>query len=512
MPIKSGTNRNAAQIFALDSMISSDNIIRLIDAFCDSLDVESLGFTQKGKHIEGKPAYDVKVLLKIYLYSYINKVRSCRNIANFCKTNIELWWLTGYQYPSYKTISDFRKNNTIGMQQLFISYRDFCMELGLYGKSRIAIDGSKFKGVNSKRLNYNKKSIKRHLDHIEKKSVEYIAQLEAEEEQEKREAIEEKQKDLAIRKKKFEALEETLEESGDSQISLVDKDAKALREGINSKKIGYNIQSSVDEKNKLIITSDVTNTTDRYSLHKMSKKSKEALGLEQEDPLLVLADKGYHYGDEMAKCHADNIETLIDPFLPVNKKIGEAFQSKNFVYEKAEDVLKCPNNKSLTSNGKWYNDTGSTGNPRRYKKYTISGKICKNCPFYEQCVSESNRKKHTGRKITRAEFKDAIDRNKAYFDKNKDIYKRRQAIVEHPFGTIKRNWGYTHTHMKGIQKVAAEFSLIFLCYNIRRSVNILDIPTLIKKIKAKKTLLLTFFTEILQIGTQPRLSRIYELN
>lgn len=483
MSIRTGSNRNEIQLFALETMIAPDNIIRLIDIFCASLNVESLGFNQRGKSLEGKPAYDVKVLLKIYIYSYLNKTRSCRAISKLCKTNIELWWLTNYQYPSYKTIADFRKNNSKGMVQLFISYRDFCIELGLYGKTRIAIDGSKFRGVNSKRLNYNKASIKRHLDHIEQKSQQYLADLELAEDNEKREQLQAKQKSLASRKQKFESLSEELESSGESQISLVDKDAKAMREGINTKQIGYNIQSSVDDKHKLIVTTDVTNTTDRYSLHKMSKQSKEAFNLSEQEKLKVLADKGYHYGDEMEKCHRDNIETLIDPHLPVNKNIAAEFQSSNFIYDEEKNTLTCPNKNELTCNNKWYEAKGSTGNPRRYKKYTISGKVCKTCPFYEQCVSSSNRKKNTGRKITRAEFKDAIDRNKANFDDNKDEYKLRQALVEHPFGTIKRNWGYTHTYMKGKEKVLAEFNLIFLCYNIKRSVKIIGIAELIKIIK-----------------------------
>lgn len=520
MSIKVGVNRNELQLFALDSMIDENNIVRLIDVFCDSLDIESLGFEQKGKSLEGKPAYDVKVLLRIYLYSYLHKTRSCRAISKMCKTNIELWWLTHYQYPSYKTIADFRKNNTKGMEQLFICYRDFCIELGLYGKTRIAIDGSKFRGVNSKRLNYNKASIKRHLDHIEQKSQQYLAELESTDEEDRRQQLKEKQKNLTIRKQKFNELEEELERSGSSQISLVDKDARALREGINTKKIGYNIQSSVDDKYKLIVTSDVTNTTDRYSLHKMSKKSKDAFKLEEQQELLVLADKGYHHGDEIAKCYKDNITTLIDPHLPKNKQIAPAFQSDKFIYDENKNHIICPNDKELKTNNKWYEARGSTGNPRRFKKYTISGKTCKNCPFYDQCVSSSNRKKNTGRKITRAEFKYAIDRNKKNFDTNKEQYKLRQAIVEHPFGTIKRNWGYTFTHMKGKEKVKAEFSLIFLCYNLKRTAKILGVKELIAKINEKtahftifkliklkcvyQTIINTFFS--IQIKLEPRLT------
>jgi len=364
------------------------------------------------------------------------------------------------------------------------------------------IINSKFRGANSKRLNYNKASIKRHLDHIEQKSQQYLKELEIADELEGREELEKKQEILHNRKEQFIELEKELDRSGASQISLVDKDARALREGINSKKIGYNIQSSVDDKHKLIVTVDVTNTTDRYSLHKMSKKSKDAFKLEDHQELLVLADKGYHYGDEMAKCYDDNIETLIDPHLPFNKRIAPAFQSHKFIYDKKKDILICPDKKELTSNNKWYKDLGSTGNPRRYKKYSISGKVCKNCPFYEQCVSLSNRKKNTGRKITRAEFKDAIDRNKKKFDANKEEYKLRQAIVEHPFGTIKRHWGYTHTNMKGKEKVKAEFNLIFLCYNLKRTAKILTVKGIIDEIIRKITSFSSFNFSGLNYSTQ----------
>ena len=472
MSVISKQNRHQIQMLALDSLIDARNPVRLIEQFVESVDDEALGFTMKGKKGEGRPAYDIKSLIKLYIYGYINGVRSSRKLAKECKRNVELWWLLGELKPKYVTIANFRKENKGAFKELFRAFNVICREAGLFSKTTVAIDGSKFRAVNSKKNNYNAKKIQQHLDYIDKQTEEYLEALEDNDKREKKEKltgkrVEESLKNLEDRKKKYEALNEQLQSTDETQISTVDADARALPLHMNIVEVGYNNQIAVEAENKLIVDYEVTNELDTYALSKMAVKAKEALDLGEEDELTVLADKGYYTGVEIQKCHEAGINTIVSPKKHANENKEERYQKRNFTYDKEKDVYVCPEGQELTTNGIWYQKGGKGRASYKVRHYKLQHKVCDQCPFKAECVG--NRLKHGhGKVIERTEYESNLERNNEAMAANLALYKRRQAIVEHPFGTIKRQRHMTHTLMKGKEKVSGEFALIFLAYNFSR--------------------------------------------
>lgn len=470
MPLQSKEDRDQLQILSLEDLVEKDSIVRVIDLFCNCLDYDKLGFDIKGKSHEGKPAYEASTLTGIYIYGYLNKIRSCRMLAKACKINVELWWLTGKQTPGYKTIADFRKDNSKAFKNLFNSFTKFCLELDLYGKTTIAIDGSKFRAQNSKKNNYNLKKINQHLEYIAKQKEDYLATLKHNDQ------LDDKIQNLDKRKAKYEKLKIDLEQSGDSQISTTDPDARALPLHMRIVEVAYNVQSAVDDKHNLIADFDVTNTTDFNSLAPMSIKARERFELKEKEALTALADKGYYSAKQITECHNHNVTTLVSPKRKGLKSKDTRVSKDKFIYDSKSDSYSCPKKTKLTRQGKTYQRTD--GIP--FNRYIAHWSDCKKCPWANICVSPGSQKASRGRTINRNIYEDAIDINDAHVNARRSEYKRRQAIVEHPFGTIKRQWGYNFTLMKGIEKVKGEFSIIMLCYNFKRVISILGLHGLKK--------------------------------
>lgn len=468
MPLQSKVDRGQMQFFSLDEIVDSNSVVRVIDLFCKCIDYEKLGFTVKGKSHEGKPAFESQTLTSIYIYGYLNKIRSCRSLEKACKVNSELWWLTGMQKPGYKTIANFRKDNSVAFKNLFNAFTKFCKELELYGKTTIAIDGSKFRAQNAKKNNYNLKKINQHLEYISKQKEDYLTSLEKNDEREG------KLNSLENRKRKYESLKAELEQSGDSQISTTDPDARALPLHMSIVEVSYNLQSAVDDKHNLIVDFDVTNKNDFSALAPVSKKAKESLGLSKEEKLTVLADKGYYSGKQIAECHNENMETLVSPKSKGSKSKDPRVSKARFNYDKSTDSYVCPKGVTLHRQGKIYNRKDGIA----FKRYVGHWTECRNCRWLDICVSEGSQKASRGRMLNRNIYEDHMDKNDREVAARKNEYKRRQAIVEHPFGTIKRQWGYNHTLLKGLKKVKGEFSLILLCYNLKRVMSILGIDGL----------------------------------
>ena len=471
MPIQSKEDRHQLQFVALEELVEHDSVVRIIDLFCNCIDYDSLGFVVKGKSHEGKPAFEASTLTGIYIYGYLNKIRSCRLLAKACKVNVELWWLTGKQTPGYKTIANFRKDNAKAFKNLFNTFTKFCLELDLYGKTTIAIDGSKFRAQNSKKNNYNLKKINQHLDYIAKQKADYLAALD---ENDKKEEDEAKAAKLEERKLKYEHLKRQLEETQETQISTTDSDARALPLHMSIVEVAYNLQSVVDDKHNLIVDFDVTNTTDFNALAPMCKKARAKLELEEDETITALADKGYYSAKQMTECHNNKIDTLVSPKSKGSKSKDPRVSKDKFSYDKDTDSYRCPKNKTLVRQGKTYKR--KDGIP--FTRYVAHWTDCKQCPWVDICVSAGCMKASRGRMLNRSIYEDAMDRNDEEVAARRNEYKRRQAIVEHPFGTIKRQWGYNHTLMKGIKKVRGEFSLIMLCYNLRRVITILGVTGL----------------------------------
>lgn len=463
MPLQTKVDRHQMQFLSLEELVEVDSVVRVIDLFCSCIDYDKLGFIVKGKSHEGKPAFEASTLTAIYVYGYLNKIRSCRNLEKACKINSELWWLTGRQTPGYKTIANFRKDNAGAFKNLFNTFSKFCLELDLYGKTTIAIDGSKFRAQNSKKNNYNIKKINHHLDYIAKQKEDYLDVLD------QNDHNDDKLDNLEIRKHKYEDLKDKLELSGETQISTTDPDARALPLHMSIVEVAYNLQSAVDDKHNLIVDFDITNKTDFNALAPMSDKARKMMEIPGNETLTTLADKGYYSAKQIAQCHSNNIDTLVSPKSKGSKSKDPRVSKNKFKFNKQTDSYTCPQGFKLGRQGKIYNR--KDGIP--FKRYVAHWSDCKHCPWVKFCVSQGCKKASRGRMLNRSIYEDHMDINDQQVAARKNEYKRRQAIVEHPFGTIKRQWGYTHTLMKGLEKVKGEFSIIMLCYNIRRVLTIM---------------------------------------
>lgn len=480
MPLITSSHRSQLMMLSLEEKIEADNIVRVLDAFVKSTDPQQLGFIIKGEKHEGRPAYQAATLIKLYLYGYLNSVRSSRKLNAECKRNVELWWLLDNQTPSYKTIANFRKDNSLAFKNLFVHFREFCLSKQLFGKTTIAIDGSKFRAQNSKKNNYNLKKIKQHLDYIEEQTADYIKQLDDNDSLESNKKLDE----LKQRKAKYEQLQEQLENTDQLQISTSDPDARALPLKMSIVEVAYNNQIAVDDKHYLIADFEITNVADSESLHSLAKKAKDAFGLNENESLTTLADKGYYKGAELKKCHDNGIDTLVAIRKSPNKNKDPQVRKDKFTYDKANDLYKCPKGKILKREGTYTRKLRAKVQ-NSFARYIAEHKDCVACPLYALCVSATRQTRKKGKQIDRSEYEDARQTNDENINLRKHEYRRRQAIVEHPFGTIKRQLGYTYTLMKGLQNVETEFSIVHLCYNLKRVTQIMGNKELIRALLNK---------------------------
>ena len=485
MQFITGTNRHQTYFSTLEDQVTADNPVRLMDAFIDKLQLEKLGFTKTVHKSEGRPPYASAVLLKLYLYGYLNKIRSSRKLEKECSRNTELQWLLQQLQPNYHTIADFRKLHAGALQNMFKLYVQFLSDAGLLGKTTIGIDGSKFKAVNSKKNNYNQKKIDKHQQFIQDKTAKYLQELDELDKQEnmaddglaiKKGKIAQGLAKLKERTIKYDTLQQQLDNTDDKQISTTDADSRSIIIVKNIVEVAYNVQNAVDDKHNLIVHTQATNTNDGKALHKAAIQAKNNLQLQKEEALMLLADKGYHTGAELQQCQQENIITHVAyKEQPSVKHIDTEFLSESFEYNKASDSYTCPAGAVLTSLGTWHNKKGAA-NETSYRFKTYRTDACKTCALKNQCT------KLPKRIIHRSEYQDAVDINDNNIKQNPQYYKRRQAIVEHPFGTMKRHWGYTHTLLKGLQKVNGEMNLIMFCYNFLRTTNILGFEKMLQAI------------------------------
>ena len=483
-----GSNRNQTYFATLEDQVSADNPVRLIDAFIDKLDLQRIGFSTGVNKSEGRPPYAPAVLLKLYLYGYLNKIRSSRKLEKECSRNTELQWLLQSLQPNYHSIADFRKVHPKPLQSVFKLYVQFLGDADLLGKTTIGIDGSKFKAVNSKKSNYNQKKIDKHRQFIEDKTARYLQELDELDKQEaakgndelqlKKEKIAQGLAKLKERTIKYDNLQQLLDITEDKQISTTDPDSRSIIIVKSIVEVAYNTQNAVDDKYNLIVHTEATNTNDGKALHKAAMQAKENLQLQKQDAIMVLADKGYHTGAELKQCQVDNMITHVAyKEQPSVKHIANEFLAESFFYDKTTDTYTCPANEVLTSLGTWHNKKGEANQTSyRFKTYRTDG--CKTCLLKHQCT------KLPKRIIQRSEYQDAVDINDNNIKQTPHYYKRRQSICEHPFGSIKRHWGYTHTLLKGLQKVNGEMNLIMFCYNFTRTKNILGFDKMLKAIQS----------------------------
>jgi transposase len=462
---------------SLEEKIELDNPVRIIDAFVNSCKLGELGFTHARHASEGRPPYDPADLLKLFIYGYMNRIRSSRMLERECKRNVELYWLLNELIPDHNTIANFRRDNAKAIKMVFRKMVTMCKRLDLIGGKVIATDGTKLRAQNSKKNNYNQKKIDDHLKFIETRLHEYLDALDLADTAETmgldpeidKDKIREKITRLNEKKQQYKKLEQQLIETGQEQISTTDPESRKLAVRQNIIEVCYNIQTSVDDKHYLPIDFKTTNNNDTHALANMTVRAKAILGNTE---FIELADKGYHTGEEIRKCHEAGIETMIAiPKTPVSSQAPDpAYNQDQFRYDKENDYYLCPQGQKMTSSGTWYQH-----HPYKTKQYKT--KSCMGCPVKSLCT-----KSKKGRVIERNENIENTQRNKMAIENNKELYKRRQEIVEHPFGTIKRQWGFDYTLMKGKKKVDGEVGLIFIAYLFTRLMNIMELKELMKAI------------------------------
>lgn len=472
-------DRNQMLFGTLESAIAMDHVVRFIDAFVEKLDLDRLGFRVQVLQKEGRPAFESRVFMKLYLYGYINGIRSSRRLERECERNIELHWLLGRLVPNYHSIADFRKHNPKALRNTFKIFVLFLKETDLIAGDVLAIDGTKVRASNSKKNNFNPKKIERHLKYIEEKNDQYLTdldQMDKEESTEKIKNIEQKIARLKQNKINYEALGALLQSSGEPQLSTTDRDARALLVQGQVVEVSYNMQAAVDDKHNLIVATHTLNRNDRNAMSAIVLEAKENI---QSKSFTALLDKGYHNGREIDTCKENDIQTICAPSEIVNSNAHGTtaeYVVTKFNYTTETDSYTCPQGQTLTTTGTWHKKTRERDS-HQYKKYRTSA--CKSCPVKDLCTG----RKDGGREIERSQYAQAVEENNARYHANQPLYRKRQEINEHIFGTIKRKWGYYFTDLRGLEKVNGEHSLICLVYNFTRCFTLLGIPTLLEKIK-----------------------------
>lgn len=456
-----GQDRFQTSLFpvSLDASIDENNDVRLIDAFVENLEMSTLGFDLRFID-NGRPAYHPKDLLKLFIYGYLNKVRSSRGLEKETKRNIEMIWLLKGLSPDHNTINNFRKDNPKAIKKVFRKTVELARNFDLIGGLLLAGDGTKLRAQNSKKNNYNQKKIDRHIKYIEEKLDEYTADL-AEADGDAKQEIKNKIEEQNQRKGGYKQIEQQLQESGEKQISTSDPDSKQLIIRGAITEVAYNVQSTVDSSHKLPIDYEVTNENDSGAMGNMARRAKSIVG---HNRFSLLFDKGYHSGIELTKVQMLGIDTHVAfPSVPKTSQAPNPnYNVENFRYDQTSDSYTCPQDETLTSNQKWY-----TSPNYRFKQYKT--KACKTCLVKSECTLAKN-----GKIIQRSEYQGAVEKNKENIKSNPELYKKRQALVEHPFGTMKRQWGFDYIMTKKTKaRASADVGFIFIAYNLRRIINII---------------------------------------
>lgn len=467
-----GASREEILLFpeAVDDLIGEENPVRFIDVWIDQLDFKSLGFGRTTPKETGRPGYDPRSMLKLYIYGYLNHIRSSRRLEKEAHRNCEVMWLLKKLVPDFKTISDFRKDNKSAIKKIFREFTVLCKKLELFSGELIAIDGSKFKAVNSRQKNFNGKKLKILLKAIDKKIGHYLKELDTKDVEESRipniskKDLDKRLQYLKQHKEEYQSYLKELEEGKKDQISLTDKDSRSMMAG-KATDVCYNVQTSVDEKHKLIMDHEVTNDiTDQHQLSIMSVRAKKILDV---DKLEVVADMGYCNTKEFETCLENDITPYVPrPLTSANTSRG-LYGKEDFVFDEANDCYICPAGEKLTFRFE-------TTEKNRHIAYYVAHS-CIECKLKPKCT-----KNKRVRRITRLVNEHILEETNQRARDNPQIMKKRKELSEHPFGTIKGWMRHRQFLTKGIKNVASEASLLFLSYNIKRVMNILSVKRMIE--------------------------------
>lgn len=459
-----GKNRKQSILFpeSLDQIVEQDNEVRIIDLFIESINLADFKFVIKTSN-EGRPSYHPKDLLKLYVYGYLNHIRSSRQLEKECKRNIELLWLMKELVPDHNTISNFRRDNEKAIRKAFRYTVSIAKHFDLIGGTLVAGDSTKLRAQNSRKNNFNEGKIERHLAYIDAKLDEYNTAL-AEADQDNKQIVEQEIKKQTERKSDYQSMQQQLEQTGDSQISTSDPESRQLMVRTNISEVAYNVQTVVDARNHLLIDYKVTNNNDSRALSGMLRRTKTILGT---NTFTALYDKGYHTGIEIKKAIELDIEIMVAIPDTTSNAPDDKYNMNHFTYNNLTDTYTCPQNEILHTNGNWY-QKNKDRNVYVVKHYKTNA--CLLCPARALCT-----KNLKGRTIERSEYASYLEKNRLTIHANSAIYKRRQSIVEHPYGTIKRQWGFSYViTKKGMKRASADVGFMFIAYNLRRLINIID--------------------------------------
>ena len=457
----------------VEDYVSQNNTVRAIDAYVNTLDLQQLEFKNTQRVLSaGQPAYDPGALLKLYLYGYLQGIRSSRKLERETCRNLEVIWLVEGLQPTYKTIADFRKGNSAALKATNRDFLLLCKELSLFGGEEVAVDGSFFKADANKDGIYTEEKLTNQLAYLDKKIIAYEEALDQQDAVDDKadkgslaedEQLNEKLFILKEKQAQKKALQQRLKDSGNKQISTVDKDARLLTKK-GQTIAGYNVQIAVDSQYKLIVAEEVTQDgNDTQLLVPMLEKAQEILDA---DKLTGLGDSGYYNGSQLKACEDQNI-TVYVAIPDKSKRIGQQkrFTREQFIYDEAQDCYHCPQGNPLARNG----SVTRKSNNKTYAVYKSKASVCHQCPLRKHCLTQKTKL----RQIERWEHEAVIDRHRERMEEKPQAMRQRGALVEHPFGTLKHRAGINHFLMRGLKKCRGEFSLMVLGYNFTRVLNIL---------------------------------------
>ncbi len=473
-----GEDRSQSTLFPerLDDYIAEDNPVRVIDFFVDELDLYNLGFERVIPQVTGRPGYHPSTLLKIYIYGYLNRVQSTRRLEQETQRNVELMWLTSRLTPDFKTIADFRKDNGKAIRQVCREFIGLCRKLELFTHAVVAIDGSKFKAVNSKARNDTRASMKRRIARMDKHIARYLSLLDQADheappaDESKVPALEEKLVALKAEMQRLKKRERQLLAHPDKQLSDTDPDARLMKHGATGSQVGYNVQTVVDTEHKLIVAHEVTNSPiDRGQLYSMAQLAQQAI---PDDELTVLADRGYYKGEDIRACYLAGIKALVPKPLTSNNKALGLFDKRDFRYDVEQDVYHCPAGEILSRRHR----TVEKG--MMIHVYYASVMVCRDCPLKSRCTRGKERR------VRRWEHEALLEDMAEDLNQKPDAMLIRAQTVEHPFGTLKAWMGAAHFLTKRLKNVRTEMSLQVLAYNLRRMISIMGTAPLIEAIRA----------------------------
>lgn len=458
----------------LDDFIAEDNPVRVVDAFVAELDLARLGFAGSTPATTGRPSYDPAVLLKIYIYGYLNRVQSSRRLERECQRNVELMWLTGRLAPDFKTIADFRHDNGPGIRNVFRHFVSICRQLKLLSQGVVAVDGSKFKAVNNRDRNFTPHKLAKRMQQVEDSIARYMDALDTADRtqpvdlQAKTTRLQDKLVKLRKQMQHLRQIETELSKQPDQQLSQTDPDARSMAtSGRGTGMVGYNVQIAADTKHHLIVAHEVINEGhDRSSLWSMAQHARAAVG---KDNLQVIADRGYFKGPEIRACEEAGIRTYVPKPMTSTAKAEGRFSKADFIYVSRDDEYQCPAGQRLRRHH------SSVENGLRIDTYYTSA--CPQCPIKAQCTTSQERR------VRRWEHEAVLETMQARLDRKPDAMKTRRRTVEHVFGTLKHWMGSAHFLMKTLVHVPTEISLHALAYNFKRLISVLGIAKTMKAMK-----------------------------